>query len=529
MNLQIRHTLGTLLFLFGCAGGSGHDDASDGTPQFGAGADTPEQAAAPAAQVASGAADACPGGGAYPAASGLRIREIALYQTVKIPLVQNGAWVTARPSIVVQNKRAQVRVFVDTLSGYRQRPLRGVLTLQNGGTSTPLVSQRTITAASTDQAADSTFTFDVPAAQIGASTQLSVALTEAQCGTAAGAAEAGSRFPASGAQALGATQTGKLKVILVPLQANGRAPTFSEKDVAGIREVLLSVYPVPGVEVTVRSQPLVLAGNISPSSGTGWSQALNVLTRQRAADRVPADTYYYGLMQPAATQQQFCARGCILGMSPQLTRVSATNQVSISAWYPGNTDASLQYAAMVVGHELGHAHGRGHAPCPTQGGPSGIDRAFPGAAAAVGSWGWNSRTNALIPPTSKDIMGYCQPFWISPYTYQALAVRSQAVNTDKSLFYIPAPGARRWHTMAAYADGTNQWVGVMDHGAPGGDEEPAQVLDASGKVLENIEVARIPLSHTTDEYVQIPEPGASWSKIVMRDREIDLTKVAAPN
>jgi hypothetical protein len=233
-------------------------------------------------------------------------------------------------------------------------------------------------------------------------------------------------------------------------------------------------------------------------------------------------------MQPAATQQAFCQRGCILGMSPQLTRVSASNQVSISAWYPGTTDASLQYAAMVVGHELGHAHGRGHAPCPTTGGPSGVDRNFPGAAAAVGGWGWNSRTNALIPNTHKDIMGYCQPFWISAYTYQALAVRSQAVNTDKSAFVFQPPGAQRWHTMLAYSDGTNQWVGATEFGTPGGDPEPARVLDADGNVIENIEVVRTELSHTTDQFLQIPEPGRNWAKITMQDREISLSEVAPP-
>jgi hypothetical protein len=253
-----------------------------------------------------------------------------------------------------------------------------------------------------------------------------------------------------------------------------------------------------------------------------------VLTRQRAADRVPSDTYYFGLMQPTATQAEFCARGCIMGMSPQLTWVSPSNQVGIAGWYPGTTDASLQYAATIVGHELGHSHGRGHAPCPTTGGPTGVDPKFPIPQAGIGDWAWNSRVNRPVPPTNKDMMSYCPPFWVSAYTYQALAVRSQAVNTDKSLFFQPAPGAQRWHTMLAYSDGRNQWVGSSELMPPGGGVEPAQVLDGGGSVIANIEVARTALSHTTDEFLQIPEPGRNWAKIAMRDREIVLSEVAPP-
>ena len=38
-------------------------------------------------------------------------------------------------------------------------------------------------------------------------------------------------------------------------------------------------------------------------------------------------------------------------------------------------------------------------------------------------WTWDSRGNTLIPPTHKDIMGYCQPNWISSYTMTLLPLR----------------------------------------------------------------------------------------------------------
>jgi hypothetical protein len=74
-----------------------------------------------------------------PLAVGLHIREIALYQTVKVSLVSDGTWVAERSAPVVQGKKSLVRVFVDPMAGYKAHNVRGVLTLDNDGTATELV------------------------------------------------------------------------------------------------------------------------------------------------------------------------------------------------------------------------------------------------------------------------------------------------------------------------------------------------------------------------------------------------------
>ncbi|MET0284497.1 MAG: hypothetical protein ABW352_08515, partial [Polyangiales bacterium] len=88
----------------------------------------------------------------YPLAQGLRIRELALYQTVKVPLFADGAWVTQRVAPVVQRKKALVRVFVDPQEGFRPHDVRAVLKLTNAGETVELIDERTIDAASTDAA-----------------------------------------------------------------------------------------------------------------------------------------------------------------------------------------------------------------------------------------------------------------------------------------------------------------------------------------------------------------------------------------
>jgi hypothetical protein len=41
-------------------------------------------------------------------------------------------------------------------------------------------------------------------------------------------------------------------------------------------------------------------------------------------------------------------------------------------------------------------------------------------------WGWNSAPNALVSPTTTDIMGYCSPKWISDWTWSKVMAYRQA-------------------------------------------------------------------------------------------------------
>jgi hypothetical protein len=450
------------------------------------------------------------------AASGLKIREIALYQTVKVSLYNNGAWISQRTLPVVQGKKSLVRVFVDVAAGAPRTPVRGSLLLQNDGMTSEVVDERTIAASSTDADVNSTFTFQVDGARLGANTQLSVALEEPACGDAPKAVD-GSRFPASGAQALSATSVGKLRIVIVPINVGGRVPVTTEAEVAAIRAGLLAYYPVPDVEVTVRSKPIMWTGTLAGTDNAGWTNMLNQVMRERSTDRPETDVYYFGLVQPAATMMAYCGRGCILGIAPQTVRVSANQQVGLGASF-----ANAQTYETIV-HEIGHAHGRGHAPCAQGGQIQGVDSQFPDRTGAIATWGWDSRSNKLIPATHKDIMGYCSPNWISAYTYGALATRALAVN--KKLFVFNAQYATRWDGVLLYSDGSARWSGSSDTETPGGEPESAQVLDASGDVIEEIEVVRIPLSHNDDQLLYVPTPGAKWRTLVLKDRTIELAAI----
>ncbi|MET0342036.1 MAG: M66 family metalloprotease [Polyangiales bacterium] len=524
MRISARQTVTLLSLLAGCVGEVGQSEELQ--TATGVRVDDEQRAVAQAPGVDAGAsadANACPAGQQRAPAAGLRIREVALYQTVKLPLYQNNAWVapTSRVVPLIQNRTALARIFVDTLAGYRARPLRGTLTLQNGTTSTVLTSDRTLSAASTDADLNSTFTFNVNGAQIGPSTQVTFAVEEPQCGSTA-AAVAGTRVPATGTQALTATATGKLRVVIVPISVGGLLPSTTPQDLADIKAALYAYYPVPSVEVSVRSQPLQVAGTMAGQNNAAWSNTLNQVMRTRSADRVDSDVYYFGLVRPAATFATYCRTGCILGIAPQTTRVQASAQVGLGAAF---TESKLQNHETIV-HELGHAHGRGHAPCVQGGRIAGVDQRFPDKSGAIATWGWDNRNNTLYPPTHKDVMGYCRPNWISAYTYVELAKRAQAVN--KAAYVFAGINPVRWHSLIAYGDGTARWGGEIETGLIGGDTEPADVLDASGRVIKQVDVVRMELSHSSDQFFYIPEPGADWAAVALHDRKLELSQVAAP-
>jgi hypothetical protein len=70
----------------------------------------------------------------------------------------------------------------------------------------------------------------------------------------------------------------------------------------------------------------------------------------------------------------------------------------------------------VAAHELGHNFGRNHAPCGGAGGP---DPSYPYPDAKLGTYGWNG-AQLLSPTQFVDLMSYCNPGWVSDYSYEGV-------------------------------------------------------------------------------------------------------------
>ena len=66
-------------------------------------------------------------------------------------------------------------------------------------------------------------------------------------------------------------------------------------------------------------------------------------------------------------------------------------------------------------HEVGHNMSLRHAPCGGAGGP---DPRFPYKDGSAGVWGYNPESGGIIDPDQyKDLMGYCDPSWVSDYSF----------------------------------------------------------------------------------------------------------------
>jgi hypothetical protein len=479
-------------------------------------------AGGPMGQLEAGLDNPC-GNGVEPLVTDLRIRELSLYQTVKIPLFKDNAWVTTRNASVVLGKKGLLRTFVEPLAGYQARPLRAVLTLDNDGQKTQLSADKSISSASSDETASSTFDFVIDGASIGPNTQLSVALREPTCPAAqpAAAASSGARVPATGLSALGATRIGKLRVVLVPVSVGGRVADTSEAQLAKIHDELLAYYPVAEVEVTAHAP--ITWPNALRADSTGWSELLNQIGRERQRDAVARDVYYFGLVAPAASFNEYCRTGCVLGLAPQTTFVSPPDQIGLGV---GFVNANT-YSTVV--HEIGHAHGRGHAPCvPAGGSIQSPDPRFPYPGGKIGSWGWDSRSGQLMSPTRyTDVMGYCDPAWISDFNYEALATRSRNVNTAASILTDKAVPTT-WQRVILFADGRARWAGISTTETPT-DLSSARARDAQGQDLGEVSVARVPLSHSADSFLYVPEPEAGWATLELGDRTLVLSDIEPAN
>ncbi|MET0339931.1 MAG: hypothetical protein ABW252_02975 [Polyangiales bacterium] len=524
-----------VLLMGGCLGDvvpaeSNASNASSSQRPKDAGVKRPDSGAARRAQ--SPEDRACPDDIARPLATGLSVVEVALYQTIKVPLYAEGEWQTERSAPIIQDKRALVRVFAQSFPEYQPHPVQGVLRIKNGDDVVEIVDERELVVDSTDGDTESTFNFEISGSMLRESTQIAVSLEEPDCEAESGDV-ADVRIPKSGTKALRAEATGKLRIVVVPMVVDGRLPVLTDEQRANIRAALLAFYPIADVELG-EHDPINISASIDSSDQQALTdELLHVLKSQRIADRPDDSVYYLGVFQPGATFRVYCENGCVLGLAPQTTQINPREQYAVAAFFAD----SRGYETIV--HELGHAHGRGHSPCDTGIVPKGIDPNYPRRDGSVGDWGWDFRTGGLVPPTNKDVMGYCNPTWMSAYTYSLIATRSRQVNlkpatqalvqgSAQALVQRDDAATHSWRSVLLRSDGKARWGRALESDAPAGALEPAVVRDAAGHIVAEVQVARTQLTHTAGEFLGIPEPGPSWHALELRDRRIELGAILPP-
>lgn len=395
-------------------------------------------------------------------AQGVSISEIAIYQGVKRSLMKDGAKASSSTPVVA-GRDALVRVFFATDGGYDGSPVTANLIIGEG--SNPITVTKTLGGVSSDSKLDSTINFDVPGDAIASGAGYRVELQQPSEVSPGGNAAA--NYPATGFEPLNAQSNGNsLKVKLVPIKyaadGSNRLPDTSPAQLQRYKDEFFAIYPVKSFDLTVRAAVTWNYGVYA--NGAGWGELLDSIANLRQQDGTPADVYYMGIFEPASSEQNYCGGGCVAGLGMLGGPGDSYSHAAIGLGYTGvgSTETAV--------HEIGHNHGRNHAPC---GGASGVDGAYPYSNAKIGVWGYDLVNKTLFSPNNtSDMMGYCWPIWVSDYTFNALFKRIQTVN-NADIYYPPESLDLTYERARVDGEGNITWLDPVDmHLPPMADATP---------------------------------------------------------
>jgi hypothetical protein len=202
-----------------------------------------------------------------------------------------------------------------------------------------------------------------------------------------------------------------LNVTVVPINHYIDTQYTGPSEYSYIESMLMKLYPVKAVHIT-RHSNFNFDGSLIDYSG--WTTLLTRILALRITEHAPSYQVYYGLI-PVETSsgQTWLPYGQGIQGNGEVGIRGAIGLASSSRY---NIDGGV-----LAAHEIGHTLGRLHTRCPN--GIKNVDGNYPYPGGAIGKFGLDVTDLTqfkLIPNTIKDIMSYCQPAWISDYTYQGM-------------------------------------------------------------------------------------------------------------
>ena len=247
--------------------------------------------------------------------------------------------------------------------------------------------------------------------------------------------EADNSFPVSGTPLALTVQTAATaRVTLVPVTMSSSG--FTGNVNAGNQDSYLTftqkIHPIPGYAITLHpTYVATTTDSLENVNGTGWLDVLNEMVALHSLEGKPDSQHYVGVVHPRYM-------GGIAGV----------------AYVPGNSvvvwDQSIH--DQILAHEIGHNWGRGHAPC---GSPASVDPFWPYPpdsryiTGQIGVYGFDVATLTQYAPSGNyDVMSYCQPYWVSDYTYSGvLASRVSSPAIVSAASATPQPALLVWGRM----------------------------------------------------------------------------------
>lgn len=205
-------------------------------------------------------------------------------------------------------------------------------------------------------------------------------------------------YPVGGVpQLLNVTSVPDFNIRIVPIRQNRTGQTGVATN--SMTSILRALWPLGTVNATTRAA-LGVDYTLTGGSFDEWSFLVRDLELVRRAES--SNMYYYGVVRVNYTSGVLGLAGGI----PSLTVVGVDE----------GTPFGAKESAVTFAHEIGHAMGLRHAPC---GGAAGPDPNYPHQGAVTNTFGMDvAAGNVIMPPTSTDIMSYCDNQWVSVYNYR---------------------------------------------------------------------------------------------------------------
>jgi hypothetical protein len=301
---------------------------------------------------------------------------------------------------LVKNRNGYLRVFVVANSTNTAAPNVRVR-FYNGGVlpvdSTLILPQGLSVPTAVDESSLS-YTWNVPVSGTLIQPGLSIQAEVDPGNTIFESDETDNLFPALGQLGTDIRTVPALRVTFVPIlqSASGLQGNVTDANKDAFLDVTKKMHPIDAVDAVVGlpySTPRTLEAN-----GNGWAELLSEFDAAMAAD----GRYYYGVARASYTSG--------------VAGVAYVSNGSANAHAALGWDATAS-RSVVAAHELAHNWGRNHAPC---GGPAGVDPSYPQPDGSIGSYGLDVTSQTLKPSSLADIMGYCDPKWISDYSYKGV-------------------------------------------------------------------------------------------------------------